>query len=567
MDNKLVKRPAFKFVAGVIVGICISLSLALLVIPIISSDNIYNQIQKYQFILSSVIKNYFEEVDIVKVNEGGIKGMLKELDPHSQYISSKDFKSMNEEMQGSFDGIGVQFMMINDTIVIEGVIPDGPSEKIGIRARDRIIAADGNSLVGVRQDSVPKVLRGPKGTIVNLSIHRPGERELLDFRVTRDKLPLNSIRYSFVIEGTDIGYIRLATYAATTHRELVDSAKKLREQGMKKLIFDLRGNGGGMLDIANRVCDEFLAGDTIVYTKGRDRSNDRSYTARPGHSLEDIPLIVLIDMGSASASEITAGAVQDLDRGLVVGITSFGKGTVQSQQQLNDGSALRLTTAAFYTASGRCIQRPFRDIEAWRKMTDRLELEEGYNLEHILDKIKKEDAEKSKNGKKKSDAKDDKSIDMDSIEIFYTRTGRPVLGGGGITPDYVVKYDTSRLTDLAAQLRRQDAYHILKERFLEEVQKQFGNDFAKFNKEFVFTDNMLKELKKIAKEKEIEWNDEQYETDKNWIENQQMKHNFARSIWNLNTAMQISILHDRQVKKAMELFPLAEKIYASSQKR
>jgi carboxyl-terminal processing protease len=460
MNNTFLKRPAFKFVAGIVVGICISLSLLLLVLPIISGDNIYDQIQKYQYILSMAIKDYVEDVDIVKVNEGGIKGMLKELDPHSQYIPAKEFKSMNEDMMGSFDGIGVGYNMFNDTILIENVIPDGPSEKVGIQARDRIIAADGNSLVGITQDSVPKVLKGPKGTVINLTIYRPSQKGTLDFRVVRDKIPHHSIRASFVIEGTDIGYIWLDKYSATTHTELVDSSKKLKDQGMKKLILDLRGNGGGMLDQAERVCDEFLKSDTVVYTKGRRGPSGRAYIARPGHSLEDIPLIVLIDMGSASASEITAGAIQDLDRGLVVGMTSFGKGTVQSQMGLGDGSALRLTTARFFTASGRCIQRPYKDLENWKKMTDRLELEEGNNLEHVLDKIKKEEAKEKKDVQKKK-GKDDTSIDMDSLEIYYTRSGRPVLGGGGITPDYVVKYDTSKLTELVAQLRRQGVFYDL----------------------------------------------------------------------------------------------------------
>ena len=565
MNKTLLKRPAFKFVAGIVVGICISLSLVVLVLPIISSDNIYSQIEKYQFILATAIKDYVEDIDIVKVNEGGIKGMLKELDPHSQYISAKEFKGMNDEMQGHFDGIGVAFDVVNDTIIVDQVIAEGPSEKLGIQARDRIIAADGNSLIGIRRDSVPKVLKGPKGTVINLTIYRPGHKGNLDFRVVRDKIPDNSIKASFIIENTDIGYILLDRYSATTHRELVDSAKKLKDQGMKKLIFDLRGNGGGMLDQAEKVCDEFLKGDTVVYTKGR-KGPSRAFVARQGNLLEDIPLIVLIDGGSASASEITAGAVQDLDRGLVVGITSFGKGTVQTQMPLNDGSALRLTTAKYFTASGRCIQRPYKDIENWKKMTDRLELEEGNNLEHMLDKIKKEESTKKKDDKKKK-GKEDTSIDMDSIEIHYTRSGRPVLGGGGITPDYVVKYDTTRLTDLSVKLRGQGVFQELKEKFISEIQKKYGNDFKKFNKEYEFTKDMLKELKKLAKEKDVEWNDEQYEKDKDWIENYNMKFLFTRSVWNNNTAIQVSLQNDRQAKKAMELFPLAEKINTSAKNK
>ena len=564
---KLLKIPAFKFLAGIIIGVFISLSLVLLVIPIIGSDNIYSQIEKYQTILSLAIKDYFEEVDIVKLNEAGIKGMLSGLDPHSTYISAKDMKKVNESMTGSFEGIGIQYNIINDTIVIEGVIPDGPSEKVGIQPRDRIIAADSNSLVGIPEDSVPKILKGPKGTVVNLSIHRPGNKGLLAFRIVRDKIPLNSISASFVIEGTDIGYIKIEQYVGTTHRELVDSSKRLREQGMKRLILDLRNNGGGMLDQAYKVCDEFLASDTIVYTKGRRISENKEFVARPGPTLEDIPLIVLINMWSASASEITAGAMQDLDRGLVVGTTSFGKGLVQSQMPLKDGSALRLTTARFYTASGRFIQRPYIDKEAWKRLTDRLELEEGSNLEHTLDKIRKEEEAKDKKDSKKKKLKDDKTIDMDSIEIYYTRSGRPVLGGGGITPDYVIKNDTTKLTDFATKLSFQGVFIEAKEKFISETQKKYGDDFTRFNKEFVFTKDMLKELKRLANERDIEWNDEQYETDKEWIENIIMKQWIARSVWDSNTAYQISIQKDRQVTKAMELFPLAEKIFNSSKNK
>jgi carboxyl-terminal processing protease len=568
MKKALIKKPAFKFVAGIIVGICITLSLALLILPIMSGDNIYSQIEKYQFIMSMATKDYFEEVDISKLNEGGIRGMLKELDPHSNYYTAKEMKKINEDMTGSFDGVGVQFNIINDTIIVEGVIPDGPSERVGIKVRDRIIGADGNSLIGISWDSVPRVLRGPKGTTINLTIYRPVDREVYEFKVTRDKLPSNSVRAAFVMQGTDIGYIKLDQYTATTYKELVDTSKKLKELGMKKLIFDLRSNGGGILDQAYKVCDEFIASDTIVYTKARRESDNRAFVARPGQSLENIPLIVLIDGGSASASEITAGTVQDLDRGLVVGITSFGKGLVQTQIPLNDGSALRLTTARFFTASGRCLQRPYKDIESWKRLTDRLELEEGSNLEHTLDKIKKEEAQKEVVDKKKNklkNNKDDKSINMDSIEIYYTRSGRPVLGGGGVTPDYIVKYDTTKLTTLAAKLRNQDVFGEFREKFLIEVQKKYNNDFAKFNNDFEITKDMVKELKKLAKEKDIEWNDEQYDTDKNFIMNQ-TKYMLARGIWNFNSAYQILISQDRQMKKAMELFPLAEKIYNSKKK-
>jgi carboxyl-terminal processing protease len=345
----------------------------------------------------------------------------------------------------------------------------------------------------------------------------------------------------------------------------VEAGEKLKQQGMKRLILDLRNNGGGLLDQAFLVADEFLKGDTIVYTRGRRTENDQVFVARTGQTMEDIPLIVLINGASASASEITAGSIQDLDRGLVVGVTSFGKGLVQRQFPIRtDGSAVRLTTARFYTASGRCIQRPFKDIDAWRKLTDRLELEEGANLEHTLDKIKREEATREKNAKKGADSL---AIDLDSIEIFYTRNGRPVLGGGGITPDYVVRHDDRKLTDLTLALWRNGVFFQFIDKYVNEMKEKYGDDYRRFGDEFKLTDRMIKDLQKIAEEKEIEWDAEEFEIDKEWYEERHLKFHLARALWNRNTATQLTITTDRQLNKALELFPLAEKIQLSKNKK
>ena len=238
-------------IIGMVLGVFLTL---IVIIPMISSDNIYTQLEKYKNILSLAVKDYFEEVDIVKLNEGAIRGMLKELDPHSSYITAKDMQKaggVDEEMSGSFEGIGVQFDIVADTLVVEGVISDGPSEKVGIQMRDRVIKVDNNSIIGLTRDSVPKLLRGPKGTIVNLTVVRPGTKGTLDFTITRDKIPLFAINSYFLIPDTDVGYIKLSDYSKpTAHRELVNAGKSLREQGMKKLILDLRGNPGGLLDQA-----------------------------------------------------------------------------------------------------------------------------------------------------------------------------------------------------------------------------------------------------------------------------------------------------------------------------
>jgi len=543
------------------VGLATICLVAFVVVPLISRSNIYTQFKKLEQVMSMAVQWYFEDVDVEKLTESAIRGMLRDLDPHSTYLTAEDLTRANEEISGSFEGIGISFSVMSDTLVVESPIEDGPSERVGIIARDRIVNVDGNSIVGIGSDSIRKLLRGPKGTIVQLGVHRPGTRGLLNFTVTRDKIPIYSVDAYFIVDGTDIGYISINNYAQTTHRELVAAGNKLREQGMKRLILDLRNNGGGLLDQAGLVADEFLKGDTIVYTRGR-RADDQVFVARAGQTMEDIPLIVLINAGSASASEITAGAIQDLDRGLVVGVTSFGKGLVQRQLPIHiDGSAVRLTVARFYTASGRCIQRPFKDIEAWRRLSDRLELEEGANLEHTLDKIKREEADKEKSAKRGNDTS---AINLDSIEIFRTRSGRPVLGGGGITPDYIVRHDSRELTALSSSLWRNGVFGEFVDKYVAEMKKKYGDDYRKFGEEFKLSNSMIKELKKIAKEKNIEWNEEEFEKDRDWYENRQLKSLLARAIWNSNTARRITISSDRQLNRALELFPLAEKIQKRS---
>jgi carboxyl-terminal processing protease len=340
---------------GIIAGVFLS--------PLISSDNLFDQLEKYKFVFNTAYKNYVDDVSANALTEAAIKGMLGSLDPHSQYINKEEIQSVNEDMQGSFEGIGVQFDIINDTITVISPIAGGPSEAVGILAGDKIVKIDGVSAIGLKQDDVPKKLRGPKGTKVELDIFRPGMEGTLKFTIIRDKIPLHSVSAAYMFYGTDIGVISVNRFSATTHEEIVNAANDLRKQGMKRLILDLRNNPGGLLNQAFLVADEFLPGegDTIVYTRGRAFDANEVFRARKGQQLENIPLIVLIDNGSASASEIVSGAVQDLDRGLVVGITSFGKGLVQRQIPLPDGSAFRLTISRYYTPSGRCIQRPFED--------------------------------------------------------------------------------------------------------------------------------------------------------------------------------------------------------------
>jgi carboxyl-terminal processing protease len=535
--------------AGIFIGFRIQ--------SMMSGDNVFEQMKKFDFIFNTAYRNYVDEVDTGKLMEGAIEGMLGTLDPHSTYMSADEMKSVREDFQGSFDGIGVEFDMINDTITIISPIQDGPSEKLGIQAGDKIVKIDGENATGLSRDQVPKKLRGVKGTKVTVDIKRAGTKDLLHYEIIRDKIPLNTVNASYMIDKTNIGFIQVDRFAATTHSEMMDAVRNLKKQGMKQLILDLRGNPGGYLNQAFEMADEFLpAGDTIVFTKARKTENDELYMSSRAGELEDIPVIVMVNAGSASASEIVSGAIQDLDRGLVVGTTSYGKGLVQRQFETGDGSAFRVTIARYYTPSGRCIQRPYKDKDDYRKLVGRLELEEGDNMTHSLDKIKKEEAKKA--GKEK--------INMDSIPIYYTKSGRPLLGGGGITPDYVVKADTSRLTALVSQFFGKSLYNDFVSSYMvspngQALKAKYQANFTDYLRNFKVTKEMSDEFVKLGKTKITDWKDSEFDTDKEYV-NLIIKANIARIIWNRSSFLQVTSSIDRQLNKAVNLFDEAEKIHA-----
>lgn len=537
------KKKAFLILVGLFVGVAIGVILT----PVISQDNFYNQIEKYQFVFGTAVKNYVDDVDSQRLTEAAIEGMLNELDPHSVYISAEKMKAVEEDFQGSFDGIGVQFDIINDTITVISPIAGGPSESLGIMSGDKIIMIDGEEAVGMDRDEVPKKLRGPKGTIVKVDIKRGTNPKLINFEIVRDKIPLYSVDASFIVDETDIGVVVVNRFSATTHQEMVEALRKLKSQGMKRLILDLRNNPGGYLNQAHLMANEFLKrGDTIVYTKGRRPQFDEVMRANGSGEFIDLPIIVMINHGSASASEIVSGAVQDLDRGLVVGTTSFGKGLVQRQFPIGDGSAFRLTISRYYTPSGRSIQRPYEDKVQYRRLFGRLELEEGSNIEHSLEAIKNNNA--------------DGNIDFDSIPLYYTRSGRTVIGGGGITPDYVVKSDT--LTDFSVQLRRNRIVNEFVTNSMkngEDVRKKYENNFRSFLKSFNLTDAEFAEFRKLVESKDIEWNQEEFERDKTFIMTD-IKSTLSRIIWDRDRNMQVFYDIDRQFQTALTLFPEAEKI-------
>ncbi|MGN1245714.1 MAG: S41 family peptidase [Muribaculaceae bacterium] len=377
--------------------------------------------RKLNTILNLIGEEYVDTVNIGDLVEQSIPQILANLDPHTTYIPAKDLQDVNNELEGSFGGIGISFMVLNDTTTVVEVIAGGPSEKVGIMAGDRIIKVDGVDFVGkkISDDSVRATLRGAIGSTVKLSIKRAGTKKLLEYDVKRGDIPVKSVDASYMVDKLT-GYIKVNKFGRTTYDEFLNGMMKLMNEGAKRYIVDLRGNAGGYMEIAILMANEFLpSNELIVYTKGREKKNDSQMWSDGNGSFQDAEIIVLIDEYSASASEIFAGAIQDNDRGLVVGRRSFGKGLVQRQVALTDSSAIRLTIARYYTPTGRCIQKDYKTGEYNRELYDRYSHGELYNKD---------------------------SIKVDKSKQFITAHGRTVYGGGGIVPDIFVPNDTTGIS-------------------------------------------------------------------------------------------------------------------------
>ena len=387
--------------------------------------------QKFGTLMRYIGQLYVDSVSVEELTERAIVTMLEDLDPHSVYFSPEELKAADEPLNGNFEGIGVQFNIFKDTIMVVSPISGGPSERLGIRAGDRIVEVDGENAagIGITNRDVMKLLKGPKGTVVQVGIKREGVKDLLTFDITRDKIPIYSIDAVHMVDKK-IGYIKVSRFAKTTMDEFREALVELQDQGMKDLILDLQGNGGGMLRTAIDMSDEFLSGDKlIVYTEGRAFEREDTFAQNKG-LFEKGRLVVLIDEASASASEIVSGAVQDWDRGLVMGRRSFGKGLVQRPMRLPDGSAVRLTVQKYYTPSGRCIQKPYDDgVEAYRKEKfERYERGEFMSLD---------------------------SLELPDSLMYKTRLlEREVYGGGGILPDIFVPLDTSMSSETFSRILR-----------------------------------------------------------------------------------------------------------------
>ncbi len=455
---------------------------------------------RYTTLLRYLDTYYVDTVDFKKIVDRAIIESVLALDPHSSYITADNVASANEPLDAEFEGVGIEFAIINDTLTVQGVIHGGPSEKVGIMAGDKIVKIDSELVAGVSltNEQVRKYLRGKKGTKVTLQILRTSSSEALEFLVVRDKIPIHSMEAAYQA-APGIHYVKLSRFAATSHLEMIKALSEISDIAPKGLILDLRGNSGGFLNVAIDIVNEFLGkGDLIVYVEGRAVSRIDEYANGFGAYM-DIPLCVLVDENSASASEIVAGAIQDQDRGTIIGRRTFGKGLVQRMLPLGDGSELRLTIAEYYTPSGRAIQSPY---EAGNSQ----QYYENFYSRYLGDEMYKEDTTKT------SDS-----------PIYYTlKEKRPIYGGGGVVPDVFIPRDTTAFSSFYSEILRKGVVIEFVNQKVDKKRKQWVRkypDFATFNQEFVVDDELFGELLIFAESKGIESKQEDIDISRRDISN------------------------------------------------
>ncbi len=485
--------------------------------------------QKFGALLQLINGFYVDTLNMNLLTEEAIVATLKQLDPHSSYISKEDVEKANEPLEGSFEGVGLTFQLYKDTILVIAPIPGGPSDRVGILAGDKIIKVNGEDAYGdkITNQWVMDHLRGKKGTEVNVSIYRHGVDGLIDFTIVRDKIPLNSIDAAFMLDNKT-GYIKLNRFARNSLDEFNEAIVKLKKQGMENLVFDLRSNSGGYLSTALSISDEFLPeGKMVVYTQGI-HSPRQELDATTAGEMEHGKLAVLINEGSASASEIVSGAIQDWDRGVIIGRRSFGKGLVQRPFRLPDGSVVRLTVARYYTPSGRCIQKPYNEgvDEYYKDFAHRMEHGELMNADsiHFPDSLK-----------------------------YTTHGGRTVYGGGGIMPDIFIPWDSTRYNELYSDLIRKGIFNSYVNDYLDANRQKLNkkyNDFQDFNKDFRITQEEFDDFISRAKEK-IEVNEEQLDPNIDYLK-LQLKALIARNLYDTNNYFEVLWPADSDIKKAME---------------
>lgn len=528
----------------------------------LKAQEVQDNAMKFGRLLRLIDSYYVDSTKINDLTEKAIVEVLRNLDPHSVYISKEEVEKMNEPLQGNFEGVGISFNVFKDTLLVVTTVPGGPSEKVGLRAGDRIVQVDAKVIanIGLKNTDVYDLLRGKKGTRVDLKVKRKGEPNLLDFTVIRDKIPINSLDASYMLDD-NTGYIKLNKFAATTTNEFFEAIKALKTSSkLNSLVLDLRGNGGGYLTAAIELADQFLtAYKLVVYTSGL-HAEKKEYNATPLGELEQGKLVILIDESSASASEIVSGAIQDWDRGVLIGRRSYGKGLVQQPFPLTDGSMIRLTTAHYYTPSGRCIQKPYADgVDAYQKdYMHRIETGELFSKD---------------------------SVAQNKAEKYLTKTSkRTVYGGGGIMPDVFIPLDTSKYYVYYNMLNRRNVVYTTVLGIMDQNRSDFTQkypDFKTFNDKFAVSDEMVdkvlaagekavgdvpemvipeegENVKTVVKPKEVK-KEEPYKPDPKSIEfarpllKKQIKGLIARDLFSMSEYFQVMNADDTAIKKALEV--------------
>lgn len=481
--------------------------------------------------LTLIERFYVDSVKEKKLVEDAIVGMLKELDPHSMYIPKEELKEMNEPLEGNFEGIGIQFQIIQDTITVISPISGGPSEKLGIESGDKIVLVEGKEVAGVKikNEDVTKLLRGKKGTKVLVGIKKASSKKIVDYTIVRDKIPIYSVDAVYMVDK-EVGYIKVNRFAQNTMDELSAGLKKLKEAGAKHLILDLQDNGGGFLHIAIKMADEFLSDNKlIVYTKGLASTEERNQASNKGE-FEKGKLVVLVNEGSASASEIVSGAMQDWDRAVIVGRRTFGKGLVQRPFNLPDGSAVRLTTARYYTPVGRCIQRPY----------------DGSKEDYYKDLY---------NRYKNGELTNRDSIKFPDSLKFVTPSGRTVYGGGGIMPDIFIPIDTTKSSTLLIDLNRKGIVNQFVVQLVDRERKQLIEQYSTFEKyktDFKMDKSFMDKFFEFSNKEGVKIDNENYTKSKEIID-VQLKAVLARNLYTNDAFFEIFNKLNPVYNKAVEI--------------
>ena len=502
------------FVAG------LSLALSMTVSAQRSMPQALQKLLNAEYAISTL---YVDTINEDKLVEEAIKGMLESLDPHSSYTDAKETKELEEPLQGEFSGVGIQFNMNKDTLYVIQTIPGGPSERVGVLAGDRIIYVNDTTIAGVKMKNsdIQKRLRGKKGTNVTIKVKRPGVKDLITFRITRDNIPLHSIDAQYMLDERT-GYLRISRFGAKTHEEMMDALKELKKQGMTQLIMDLNDNGGGYLNAAIDMCNEFLdRGQLMVYTEGENSPRNEA-NANGWGNYKTLPMVVMVNQYSASAAEIFAGAMQDWDRAVVVGRRTFGKGLVQRPFKFEDGSMMRLTVARYYTPSGRCIQKPYSrgDKKAYEKeLLDRYNEGEYYSLDSIQFN--------------------------DSLRYTTRVNGRTIYGGGGVMPDIFVPVDT---TEYSTYYRDMTAKGILNQyaiKYVDKNRKAISKQFKTvkdFDNGFTVSDEMMRDFIAMGEQDSVKYDEEKYRTSEQLLKDI-IKGLIARDVYGDQSAYSVILNH------------------------